>query len=620
MSYLNVPRLHFAGRFQADPSTVNNNDNNWDPTAVFTTDPPDRAGENNSIYWNPNGTHNWKIVDCTVRGAVGPGGPVDDAACDPVIGAPVVNAGSYPAKLVDLDPDNQSVSQIWGLKVQIKIPDPSDATKVLASVTGTLPATAFTDLWRRTSSAPPGAGLSVLSAAFQGVLENIQWVNAAASGLLAKLQQVSPGALSIRFNVDSYQADSNQANFTYGRLVGTIGPVVAGDAPRSTRRRLVQSGATYGSAGAVWDKERSVLIVDLGNSLPAKGAPQPASGPSVPVAGWPISSGTLQLHLGGQPLSAVAPVSVQRLKTGFLPEAAPEDGPPKGTVAYNAQTYLNWAGIVEFPVPADEWDERGLTPLSLVDLATAQTAVEEDEEGRYVDVDLQFFRLDPGDKAPATLWATKFGQPWKTTLDLAVQPPGQVNNPGPQGAPETYAMWLGGTPEGVVTLSWGTQEGVSINVDTSSDGTATVTLKAGDPRIPESPGSTVLVSPRRYSDGQEGPDGQVYTITGSWQSWGGIFLYAAPLNVLVFNGYPLPEQPTWTAHVQPIFNMYARLYPYMKGIIDLGDYDTVKENAGDILAVLKLPRSNPHHMPIVRDLSRDKLAMIKQWFANGLPK
>ncbi len=33
MSYLDVPRLHFTGKFQADPSTVNNNDANFDPTA-----------------------------------------------------------------------------------------------------------------------------------------------------------------------------------------------------------------------------------------------------------------------------------------------------------------------------------------------------------------------------------------------------------------------------------------------------------------------------------------------------------------------------------------------------------------------------------------------------------
>lgn len=58
----------------------------------------------------------------------------------------------------------------------------------------------------------------------------------------------------------------------------------------------------------------------------------------------------------------------------------------------------------------------------------------------------------------------------------------------------------------------------------------------------------------------------------------------------------------------------------MKGIIDIGDYDTVVANADAIETALNLPRTHPHHMPITRDLSRDKLAMINQWFRNGMPK
>jgi hypothetical protein len=55
MSYLNVPRFHFAGNFQADPSTVNNNDNNLDPKTTLSNNRSDPGW----LYWNPNGTHNW---------------------------------------------------------------------------------------------------------------------------------------------------------------------------------------------------------------------------------------------------------------------------------------------------------------------------------------------------------------------------------------------------------------------------------------------------------------------------------------------------------------------------------------------------------------------------------
>jgi len=93
-----------------------------------------------------------------------------------------------------------------------------------------------------------------------------------------------------------------------------------------------------------------------------------------------------------------------------------------------------------------------------------------------------------------------------------------------------------------------------------------------------------------------------------------------PINVLVFSSYTMPAKPTWDQHVEPILGNYARMYPYMKGIIDLGDYETVVANITAIQYVLNLPVTHPHHMPIVRDLSRDKLAMFNQWVQNGTPK
>lgn len=619
MSYLNVPRLHFAGRFQADPSTINNNDNNWDPSAQYTNAPPGDL-TNYSVYWNPTGTHNWKLVDCSIRGAANDRGPV---TADPVIGAKVLSEGQYPAKIVDLDPDNQSVSQIWGLRVQISIADPKDATKVLASVTAEMPPTAFCDLWNRSTNAPR-PGMSTMSAAFQAVLQNVAWVNAPASPLLAKLQQLSPKTLSIRFIVDSFQPSSNQSNFTFGRVVGTIGPAFAGEAPRSTPRRLAQAGffpsppyppspsifSTYGPVGAVWDNNRRVLILDMGNCVPTNGTP-PTSGSTVPDAGWPINDTTFQLAIPGP---SVTPPSLHTsLKSGGSMKV--ECGAPSvlGTVKVTLATYLTYAGIVEIPVTDNTLASLlQAQPMTLTDVTNSAIAAKEDLLGRYVDVDIPFFRLNPGEQRNATLWATRFGQPWSgAPLDLAVQPPAPVNNPGPPQPPGTYcATWKGGTPAGIVKLTSGSSQGTAITATTGSDGTALVGLTAGDPG-----------TPRKYANGQMGPDGQVYFVTGSWQSWGQIFLFSgAPINIMVFSGYAIPTNPNWTQHVGPILSEYARMYPYMKGIVDLGDFATVKENAQAIQYVLNLPQTDPHHMPIVRDLSQAKLAMINKWFANGMPQ
>lgn len=632
MSYLNVPRLHFSGGFQADPSTVNNNDNNWDPTVKYTEEPPtylpgdpnNRELYNNSVYWNPNGTHNWKLLNCTVKGAANDQGVFDSPVTDPIIGARVESVGTFPAKIVDLDPDNQAVSQIWGLQLRVSLFDATNPSQVVASVTGTMPGTCFCDLWNRTRQSPSNG---TMSACFQALLCDVVFANVAASPLLQALQAATlPGQLSIRFTVDSFQSDSNQSNFTHGRIVGTIGPAFAGEAPRSTPRRLapVQFWSTppfvssnlgntpsilspYGAAGAVWDSARSALILDLGNTAPTRGAPT-----TVPSNGWPVAHCTFQVTIPGPSVSPIG--SNMRLKSG----ASIALGAPSvlGTVRFSDDDYLKYAGVVEMPVAADLVELIARQPLKVTDVTDANApavAVQEDALGRYVDVDLPFLRLDPGAAGQVTLWATKFGKPWGgERFDLSVQSPALANNPGPPKPPpqqpppqagNSYATWYTGVPEGVVTFN-------APLAPTDANGTCQVVLNAGNPGFP-----------RMYRDGQRGPAGQVYLLGGSWQSFGQIFLFSgAPINLLVFSEFPVPDSPTWDDDVGPILSVYARLYPYMKGIIDLSDYNTVVANAPAIQRVLNLPVSDPHHMPVVRDLDASRLAIINKWFVNKMPK
>jgi hypothetical protein len=53
--YLMLPRLHFAGRFQADVSTLNN-------------DPDNFSAARPQLYWNPMGTGSFRLLGCVVRG------------------------------------------------------------------------------------------------------------------------------------------------------------------------------------------------------------------------------------------------------------------------------------------------------------------------------------------------------------------------------------------------------------------------------------------------------------------------------------------------------------------------------------------------------------------------
>ena len=105
MAYFDVPRLHFWGKFLADPSTIDNNANDFQPNAPLSNDP-------NSDYfvgWNPQGSHTFGFADCVVRSVVNAHGQIQTAgAGDPLVGASVQSVlthHKYPAKLVDLDVD-----------------------------------------------------------------------------------------------------------------------------------------------------------------------------------------------------------------------------------------------------------------------------------------------------------------------------------------------------------------------------------------------------------------------------------------------------------------------------------------------------------------------------------
>src|SRR5215470_13631297 len=111
MSYLDVPRIHFAGKFFSNPSTVDNTASNYDP--ANTIDPA----------WNPGGIHYFQLLSCKITAAVfdASGALKVSNADDSIIGGSVALSTNVlaPPKLVDLDTEWQSSSQIWGMKLAI---------------------------------------------------------------------------------------------------------------------------------------------------------------------------------------------------------------------------------------------------------------------------------------------------------------------------------------------------------------------------------------------------------------------------------------------------------------------------------------------------------------------
>ena len=120
MSYLDPVRLHFAGRFQASVSTVNNDPLHFDKRATSrrstrNAGPPVIPGG----AWNPGGDGVWRLLGCRVT-AAWRGDGAAAAADDPVLQCLIADSDRKVAgKLVDLDSEQQLVSEVWGLEVRI---------------------------------------------------------------------------------------------------------------------------------------------------------------------------------------------------------------------------------------------------------------------------------------------------------------------------------------------------------------------------------------------------------------------------------------------------------------------------------------------------------------------
>ena len=96
------------------------------------------------------------------------------------------------------------------------------------------------------------------------------------------------------------------------------------------------------------------------------------------------------------------------------------------------------------------------------------------------------------------------------------------------------------------------------------------------------------------------------------------------ISVLVFGPVEVPDHPTWYRDVQPIMRQYANLYPIMsKRLMRLDDYDVVVKHLRILAFAFKLPVEDPNHMPVTRDLSDGRRAIVLKWMAqpgpDGLP-
>lgn len=437
MSYLGPLRLHFAGKFQAAVSTVNNDPTHFD-TETFKPEFQEYGPNGTKGWWNPRGDADWRLIGCEVKAAFLADGSAAPAT-DPVLKTTVADSDRLPpAKLVDLDPQQQMVSTIWGLEIRIADADGNTLMR------GGFEPVGFMDLWQRAGKA--GTDFNAC-AMYQSVLTEVSWGDVSASPFLAALRAASPDrVLSVKFSVDGYSMNPKDPEFTRGRIVGSIGPGSAAEprhmtvgrqfvpTPKDARAMLSPAGR-LNFCTAVVDAATARVYLDLGNALP-----------TVTPGGEIADVGPLFLRAGSQQICPV-PYS----SDGWYERSA-------GIVALPADRPLTAAelGLVE------------ATPLTVG--GNGSTGIEEAAD--YVRADSFVFRCDPGEAASFELVASRLGKPLAAEVELK-QEREQLQFPEPEpGLPENAIKFPG-------------------KVKTGADGRATVSIATKDPG-----------NPRKYIDGQ----------------------------------------------------------------------------------------------------------------------
>ena len=216
MSCLDTPRLHFKGNFHANPSTINNTLSNYNFEQGAYPNPL-------VMSWNSYGDASFSI-DAKITTLIGPDGK---PFSDPALTGATIGSGQAnpPAKLVDLDVDQQTRTRYYGLNVQV-----GDSL-----LQGHFVDTAFIlNLWFRKAASGSGAD-NQAGGLFQTILDPVQWGDVSGSPFLQLLRdtaQQKGRQISMRFAVFGYEPTPTDPSYSQGTIVGSLGLPVSQHSPQ----------------------------------------------------------------------------------------------------------------------------------------------------------------------------------------------------------------------------------------------------------------------------------------------------------------------------------------------------------------------------------------------------
>ncbi|MCY7297257.1 hypothetical protein [Alteromonas sp. a30] len=610
MSYLNNVHMVFSGRFQSDVSTVNNEVTHFDNE---TFEPRFQEYGNENGWWNPCGSGAFRLIDCRVtQVGYANGATTSDKKEDPVIGMLIGGSNEQTsAKMVDLDPQMQLVSEIWGLTMRL-----TDGKTPHFFEGKFLPAP-FRDIsFTRIENSAGDIGASAI---YQSVLEDLTWVDTDSSPFLQELKALSEkvGKLSVRMMVYGYNMTHSDPEFTLGQVSGVIGPALENEPDTfiSGRRFAPANGnviaqsinffnakvntyypsvkAMKGDVGGQEDNASELpshsLNVDFSNALPL-----------INSQGVFANLGQLQLVVLTQDFGEETMVLSPKF---FVPVGDP--------IAYLQHDWLKQTGgLVSIPISEGLLPTLNSGPLALLrvsptpegiaplipqegasaSLPNNTILIRETQEGVLVRSDNVVHRLNPATQSQATFYASQYGIPTSLDIEITLQPRSQGTSGGPRAPFINH-------PASAIQFT----KSLSI----PATGNAVFTFEVTDPK-----------NPRGYIDGQ------LFFLSYTPVGYADYAQYQYDfIASLVFDTFEVPDSPTW-ADVKDFMTQYGNLYPVMsRMLVDLSDYDSVVKFRALLELAFTLPQRDPNFMPVTRDLSAGKRQTIIKWLtekdANG---
>lgn len=578
MSFLHTPRLTFSGDFEANVSTVNN-DVRYYNNETFLPRFQNKSEDINDLengLWNPDGGSTFKLLNCTVKQVTYDNNlSINNKSNDSIIGQLIAGAEDKSCgKIVDIDPQYQLCSELWGISVRIY------TSKNELILKGKLLNCSLRDFHLRLYNESIKIDVAgIVGVNYGSVLTDLEWGETKnESKFIQELKErTDDNCVSINLSVYGYSSDFKHNRFLLGYVVGVIGPHFSSEPNLfAPVRRLNGYSVGLEYSDFLFEKNKNRVTINFGNSFPL-----------FDPEGMPLDIGSLFI--------AASKNNVITKTTGLGDTVIKKtESIVIGEVHYQVNDWLkNTSGIVFFNI--SDTISNLLVNHQLLILSPNTTdddlvIAAEHQSGLTIRADEFTQRLDPGETVEIDVYAVKWGKALANTeIKFTLAAPFRDDN-----VPESGLSVDPFTGIPADALSFQNA------LITNNEGKVTLVIDGYDPK-----------NPRGFIDGQ------LYLI--NYNVAGLPSKERSSFDVIVIqlrNKYDIPAVPGWN-DIKSTFTQYANLYPIMsKHIVDLSNREEVLKYKKILLHSFTRDISDPNYMPVTRDLSSSKRKIIIKWLEN----